>query len=108
MRFLIDGMFPAQAARHLSDDFDHEAVHVGDVGLRGGDDAAIAVLARREGRAMVTENVADFASEDDLILVCVLQRNLPAGAGQAHGLALVLHRWATSNPRPYVGQHWPR
>jgi hypothetical protein len=56
---------------------------------------------------VVTENVADFAVESDVVMVCILKRNLPTGGAQAHALAAVLDRWATDNPRPYIGQHWP-
>jgi hypothetical protein len=38
----------------------------------------------------VTENVADFAAERDLVLVFVLKKNLPAGGAQAAGLAAVV------------------
>lgn len=105
--FLLDEMFSAAAARHLREDFGHDAVHVNEVGMRGADDATVAGLAGRERRAMVTENVADFAAEDDLVVVCVLKRNLPVTGAQARGLARVLHQWATANPNPYLGQHWP-
>jgi len=108
VRFLLDEMFPAAAVGHLRDEFHHDAVHVAEVGLRGAADGDVAAVARTEQRALVTENVADFAGEHDLVLVCVLKRKLPAGGGQAPALAQVLQRWATANPRPYIGQHWPR
>ncbi|CAN5375088.1 hypothetical protein BH23ACT9_BH23ACT9_36290 [soil metagenome] len=107
MRFLIDEMFPSAGARLLRDDLGHDAVHVGEAGLRGAQDSLVAAVARRDERAVVTENVADFAGEVDLVLVCVLKRNLPRGGAQARGLAELLHRWTVSNPRPYIGQHWP-
>lgn len=100
-------MFPSDAARQLRDDFGHDAVHVNDLGLRGVDDRQIAQVARAHGRAVVTENIADYAGEQDLVLVCVLKRNLPAGGAQANALAKILDRWTKDNPRPYVGQHWP-
>ena len=68
----------------------------------------MAVVARGEGRAIVTENVADFAAERDVVLVFVLKKNLPAGGGQAAALAKVLDRWAQEHPDPYLGAHWPR
>lgn len=107
MRLLIDETFPGAAARQLREDLGHDAVHLWDVGLRGAEDSAVAAVARAEERAMVTENVADFAGEQDLILVCVLKRNLPAGGAQAAAFADLLDRWARANPRPYIGQHWP-
>ena len=107
MRFLLDEMFPPTAAALLRDEFDRDALHVADAGLHGADDADVASYARGEERAVVTENVADYATETELVLVCVLKRKLPAGGAQAPALAKLLDRWARNNPRPYVGQHWP-
>lgn len=101
-------MFPPAAARLLCEQSDHDAVHVSEIGLRGADDAAVAALARAEDRALVTENVAHFAAERDLVLVFVLKKNLPAGVGQAKGLAVLLDRWTNTHPNPYRGHHWPR
>jgi hypothetical protein len=56
---------------------------------------------------VVTENVADFAAERDVVLVFILKKNLPAGGGQAAVLAKVLDLWAQANPDPYIGPHWP-
>jgi hypothetical protein len=106
--FLIDEMFPAATARILRDTHGRNAMHLGEVGLRAADDAQVAATARAEGRAIVTENVADFAPERDLVLVFVLKRNLPAGGGQAAALARILDRWARDFPDPYLGPHWPR
>ncbi|MPZ66438.1 MAG: hypothetical protein GEU83_13305 [Pseudonocardiaceae bacterium] len=105
--FLIDEMFPAATAGLLRENYDHDAVHVFEVGLRAAD-AESAAMARAEGRAVVTENVADFSAERDAVLVFVLKRNLPAGGAQAKALAKVLDDWARAHPRPYVGPHWPR
>jgi Domain of unknown function (DUF5615) len=102
--FLIDEMFPAATAELLRDSYGRDAVHVGEVGLRAADDAQVAATAR----AVVTENVADFAAERDVALVFVLKRNLPAGGGQAAALARILDRWAQDFPDPYLGHHWPR
>jgi hypothetical protein len=71
-------------------------------------DAQVAATARAEGRAVVTENVADFAAERDVVLVFVLKRNLPGGGGQAAALARILDRWTQDFPEPYLGRHWPR
>jgi uncharacterized protein DUF5615 len=106
--FIIDEMFPAAAAEILRDTHGRDAVHVGEVGLRAADDAQVAATARAEGRAVVTENVADFAAERDLVLVFILKRNLPAGGAQAAALARILDRWAHEFPDPYLGHHWPR
>jgi hypothetical protein len=106
--FLVDEMFPADTAVLLRDTYGHDAVHVTEAGLRGADDARVAALARTQSRAIVTENVADFAAERDLVLVFVLKKNLPAGGGQAAALAKVLDGWAKDYPEPYLGPHWPR
>jgi hypothetical protein len=106
--FLIDEMFPAAAAGMLRDKYGHDAIHVTQAGLRGAPDIQVAAAARAAGRAVVTENVADYAAERDVVLVFVLKKNLPAGGGQAAALAAILDRWAHDNPEPYLGQHWPR
>src|SRR5262245_53254684 len=100
-------MFPPTTAAPLRDDYGYDAVHVGEVGLLAVDDALVAAAARAEARALSTENVADFASERDVALIFVLKRNLPAGGAQAVGLAKLLDLWATDNPDPYIGPHWP-
>jgi hypothetical protein len=105
--FLIDEMSPMAAAEFLRTTYSHDAVHVAEVGLRAADDAQVAAVARAEGRAVVTENVADFAAERDVVLVFVLKKNLPAGGGQAAALARILDRWAKNSPDPYLGHHWP-
>ena len=107
MKLLLDEMFPQAAAVVLRDEFGHDALHVGEAGLHGADDAVIATLARSEHRAVVTENISDYAPEPDLVLVCVLKRKLPSGGAQTRALADVLDRWVQDNPAPYVGQHWP-
>lgn len=106
-RFLLDEMYSGAAAARLREHHGHDAVHGADVGLRATDDADIAAVARAENRVLVTENVADFASERDLVLVIVPKRKLPAGGAQAPALADLLHRWAAKNPDPYLGAHWP-
>ena len=106
-KFLIDEMFPPTTAITLRDTYGHDAVHVSEVGLQAMDDSLVATTARAEGRALVTENVADFATERDLVLVFVLKRNLPTGGAQAAGLAKLLDHRASENPEPYVGPHWP-
>ena len=105
--FLIDEMFPIATAALLRDTYGHDAVHVTEAGLRAAEDAQVAAVARGEGRAVVTENVADFAAERDVVLVFLLKKNLPSGGGQAAALAKVLDRWAQEHPDPYLGPHWP-
>lgn len=106
--FLIDEMFPVAAAELLRDTYGQNAAHAGEAGLRAADDAQVAATARAESRAVVTENVADFAAERDVVLVFVLKRNLPSGGGQAAALARILDRWAQDFPDPYLGHHWPK
>ena len=106
--FLIDAMFPMAAARLLRDTYGHDAVQVSEVGLGAAADTEVAALARAEGRAVVTENVADFAAERDVVLVLVLKKNSPVGSGQAPALAKILDRWSQAYPDPYLGPHWPR
>lgn len=105
--FLVDEMFAPAAAVLLRDTHGHDAVHVTDIGLRAAEDADVAAVARAQGRVIVTENVADYAAERDVVLVFVLEKNLPAGGGQAAALAKSLDRWAQEHPDPYLGPHWP-
>ena len=105
--FLIEEMFPLATVALLRDTYGHDALHVTEAGLRAAEDAQVAAVARRQGRAVVTENVADFAPERDVVLVFVLKSNLPAGGGQAAALAKLLDRWAHDQPDPYLGHHWP-
>lgn len=105
--FLIDEMFPTAAAELLRTSYGHDTVHVAEVGVSAGDDTQVATAAWAEGRAVVTENVVDFAAERDLILVFVLKKNLPSGGGQAAALAKILDRWGKDHPDPYLGHHWP-
>src|SRR6516162_4506486 len=100
---MVDEMFPTVIAVLLRDTYGHDAVHVAEVGLRAVDDAQVAATARAEGRAVVTENVADFAAERDLVLVFVLKKNLPAGGAQSAALARILDRWDRDHPGPYLG-----
>jgi hypothetical protein len=106
--FLVDAMFPAATAVILRDTYGHDAVHVSEVGLGAAEDSDVAALGRAQGRAVVTENVADFAAEREVVLVFVLKKNLPAGGGQAAALARALDRWVHDYPEPYLGPHWPR
>ena len=105
--FLVDEMFAPTAAALLRDGYGHDAGHVTGIGLRAADDAEVAAVARAQRRAIVTENVADYAAERDVVLVFVLKKNLPAGGGQAAALAKGLDRWAQEHPDPYLGPHWP-
>lgn len=105
--FLIDEMFPPAAAQLLRENYGHDAVHVFEIGLRAVEDSLVAATARAEGRAVVTENVADFATERDVVLLFVLKRHLPPGGAQGSALAKILADWAQAHPEPYLGPHWP-
>jgi hypothetical protein len=105
--FLIDEMFPAAAAALLRENYGHDALHVAEAGLRAAEDADVAAAARAEGRAAVTENVADFSAERDVALVFALKKNLSAGGAMAAGLVKILDDWARDYPDPYLGPHWP-
>jgi hypothetical protein len=106
VRFLIDEMFPTSTAEQLRV-LGHDAVHVREAGLGATADSEVAQAGRAEQRAVVTENVVDYAAERDVVLVFVGKQNLPAGGGQGPALARLLDAWAQSNPDPYVGPHWP-
>ena len=65
---------------------------------------------------MVTENFADYgaliterlaAEEPYVPLVLVRKHDYPRGGALASHLAHRLHQWATDNPDPYPGPHWP-
>jgi hypothetical protein len=105
VRFLIDEMFPPAVCALLTER-GHDAVHVRDLGLDARPDAEVAIAAVREGHALVTENVKDFAAERDVVVVCVLKSRL-GGRGMAVRLADLLDGWADRYPEPYVGLHWP-
>jgi hypothetical protein len=101
-------MFPPAVAALLREKYGHDAVHVCEAGLAGAEDAQVAAAARAEGRAVVTENVADFAAERDVVLLFILKKDLPAGGAQAAALAADLDRWEGEHPEPYRGADWPR
>lgn len=84
----------------------HDAIHVRDRGVDARPDPEVAVVAVAESRALVTENVKDFAGERGLVVVCVLKSRLPPKGMHVH-LARLLDNWATDNPEPYLGMHWP-
>lgn len=105
--FLIDEMFPPAVAQLLRETYDRDAVHVFEVGLQAAEDSLVAATARAEGRVIVTENVVDFVSERDVVLLFVRKRQLPPGRAQGAALAKILADWARANPEPYLGPHWP-
>ena len=104
---LLDDMWPPAAARILRDEQGLSASHVFEEGLGATEDAVIAAHVRTHGWCLVTENVADFAHEPDVVLVFVRKRDLPAGRAQATALARLLTNWAARHTDPYLGAHWP-
>jgi hypothetical protein len=106
VRFLIDEMFPSATCDKLVARR-HDAVHVRDRGVDARPDREVASVAAQEQRMLVTENVKDFARERGIVVVCVLKSRLPA-QGMGDHLATLLDAWASSNPEPYVGLHWPK
>lgn len=108
-------MLPPTTAEELNA-LGHNAVSVAAAGLAGADDETVYAKAVRENRAVVTENFSDFsaiaaqrlASDDPCTsVVFVRKTDHPPGGGLAHHLARHLHQWATQNPTPYPGPHWP-
>src|SRR5258708_30007191 len=100
-------MFPVAAAVILRETYGHDEISVTEVGRGAAEDGDVAALARAQGRAVITENVADYAADRDVVLVFVLKKNLPGGGAQAAGLAKALDRGAQDYPEPYLGPHWP-
>lgn len=61
MRLLLDEMYSAADAAALRD-HGHDAIAINEYDeLRGVDDATVLMVATLDGRAVVTENVSDFA-----------------------------------------------
>jgi hypothetical protein len=81
-------------------------VHGFEIGLQAAGDSLVAAAARAEGRALVTENVVDFAAERDVVLLFALRRDLPRRSpGRSPGQDP--RRLGQTNPDPYLGPHWP-
>lgn len=108
-------MLPPATAADLNA-LGHDAVGVAEAGLAGCDDVTVDEAAVEQQRLVVTENFADFATitkdrlaagETSVAVVFVRKHQHPRGAALAPALARHLHRWATENPNPYPGAHWP-
>ncbi|MGI9118655.1 MAG: DUF5615 family PIN-like protein [Acidimicrobiales bacterium] len=115
MRWLIDEMLPSATASELNG-LGHDASSVVDAGLAGAADDVVYATAVEQRRVVVTENFADFATlgedrmarhEPGTAVVFVRKRDFPRGGGLATHLSRRLHQWATDNPDPYPGPHWP-
>lgn len=108
-------MLPPATAVELND-LGHEALSVVEVGLAETDDAVVCAGAVERDCVMVTENFADFAAlvgqrlaneEACVAVVFVRKRDYPRGGALPAHLARRLHQWASENPDPYPGLHWP-
>ena len=115
MRWLIDEMLPPSIAGELNA-LGHDALCVADAGLAGEPDESVYAEALVQDRVVVTENASDFpaivarrlANEQPCVpVVLVRKADHPRGGALAHHLARHLHGWATRNPAPYPGPHWP-
>ncbi len=115
MRLLLDEHYSPKIAEELRKR-GHDVVSVKERGdLRGVSDRELWTRAAAGGRAVVTENVADFAvlleqrlrnDEPAVPVVFVRKADLPRRGALPHRLAQRLHAWAEANPDPYLGPHW--
>lgn len=94
----------------------HDAVSVLRIDMGFAEDSDVFERAVTDGRVMVTENFADFATllagrqnrnEPSVPVVFVRRDNFPRRGALAGHLARKLHEWAVANPDPYVGLYWP-
>lgn len=115
MNWLIDEMLPPATAEELRAK-GHAAVAVADLDRQGAADAELFDLAARQQRILVTENFSDYAALVEAALtsdasctavVFVRTSSMPAGGALASHLATQLDDWASRNPDPYLGLHWP-
>ena len=108
-------MLPPTTAEELNA-LGHDAISAAAAGLAGADDESVYAEALKQSRVVVTENFSDFAAIATHRLandypctpvVLVRKADHPRGGALAHHLARHLHHWATQNPTPYPGPHWP-
>jgi predicted nuclease of predicted toxin-antitoxin system len=108
-------MLPPAAADEL-ERLGHDALSVLRIDMDTAEDSKVFERAVTDGRVIVTENFADFAtllagrqnrSEPSVPVVFVRRDNFPRRGALASHLARKLHEWATANPEPYVGLYWP-
>ena len=108
-------MLPPAIASELSS-LGHDSLSVAEAGLSGAADDAVYTVALTQNRMVVTENASDYAAIDAQRLaheqpcvpvVLVRKADHPRGGALAHHLARRLHEWASANPDPYPGPHWP-
>ena len=115
MKWLLDAMLPPAAADELGR-LGHDAVSVLRIDMNSAEDADVFERAVDDGRVIVTENFADFASllagrqnrnEPSVPVVFVRRDNFPRRGALAGHLARKLDEWAKANPEPFVGLYWP-
>jgi hypothetical protein len=115
VKWIIDEMLPLATAQELRDK-GHDAVAVAELAMRGATDGEVFDRAVGEQRIVVTENFADFAAlveqrqrsdEPCTPVAFVRKSSLPSRGALATHLAKRLDQWATANPEPYEGLHWP-
>ena len=95
MKLLIDEMYPRAIAEHLRK-AGHDAISVQeDPGARALDDSAVCGLALSAGRAVVTENAADFLR---------ILRYRAATGEPAPALVITSNRSFPRHSAPFVGQ----
>jgi hypothetical protein len=107
-------MLPTATVEHLRQ-LGHDAVSVAG-SSPGATDLSVFELAVNDDRVLVTENFADFAAileqrqaleEPCVPVVFVRKAAFPRRGALPTRLAQHLDRWATANPEPYEGIHWP-
>lgn len=115
MKWLLDAMLPPAPADEL-DRLGHDAVSVLHREMSTAEDSHVFERAVTEGRIIVTENFADYATllagrqnrnEPSVPIVFVRRDSLPRRGALAGHLARKLHEWAKANPEPFVGLYWP-
>jgi predicted nuclease of predicted toxin-antitoxin system len=115
VKWLLDAMLPPAAADELGR-LGHNAVSVFRIQMDTAEDSHVFERAVTDGRVIVTENFADFATllagrqnrnEPSVPIVFVRRDNFRRRGALASHLARKLHRWAMANPDPYVGLYWP-
>lgn len=108
-------MLPPATAGELAR-LGQDAISVRDVPLAGSADDEVFAFALSGQRILVTENFADYAeivnrrlsrNEPCIPVVFVRKSDFPGGGALPSHLAAHLNRWASENPEPYVGLHWP-
>ncbi|MGY1592287.1 DUF5615 family PIN-like protein [Geodermatophilus sp. SYSU D00708] len=100
MRLLLDEMYPGRLAEQLRAD-GHDVVAVVELpDLVGREDAEVVRWAREDGRAVVTENIVDYAHlapGDHAGLLLVNARRWPRSPSGLPRLGAALHAWLVAH-----------